>query len=341
MGQLANFLAKDSELAILDGDANRFSADITALINMADQLRTAPTVISGFFGLRFRFPAIAEINWALSQHAAVLRDSDLPVIAHQLAGFGGPADMFNLPGERLRFNNMVQYLYTDDGHGNGRFTPDGLKARRRWGPFQFSEFEFTEYRALYAVGPEIMEICLSRQELIEKFNRWYELAEQDLHTTMRDSPASAADAFLMDTKRSALLGLESTILADESPSIRNLRVNAEVLLGERDGAIVGLALEAYRRQHAHYPASLQEMVPDLLPAVPSDRITGDPVKYRLVNGKPIVYSVGVDRKDDGGREPIVKGDPDNLAAARWPNSGWPKTPVDGDWILYPLPEDDN
>jgi hypothetical protein len=334
--KLANFLAKDSELAILDGDANRFSADMTALLNMADQIRTEPTLISGYCTLGLRFMGISEINMALSHHAAVLRDSDLPAMAHQLARFGDPADMFNLRGEQWRFTNLVQYLYTDDGHANGRFTPDGLQARRGWGPFDFSQAA-----SLYAIGPEIMEICLSRRELIDKFNRWYELADHDLHTTMRDSPISVADAFLMDTKNSAWRGPESTIMADESPSIHNMRINAEVLLGERDGAQVGLALEAYRRQHAQYPTSLQEMVPLLLPAVPADRITGGPLKYRLANGKPVVYSVGVDRKDDGGREPNVRGQPDNLAAARWPDSGWPNTPVDGDWILYPLPTDNN
>jgi hypothetical protein len=66
------------------------------------------------------------------------------------------------------------------------------------------------------------------------------------------------------------------------------------------------------------------------------------VKYRVINGKPIVYSVGVDHKDDGGRPPIVHGESENLAAARWPEPGQAGKPVsDGDWVLYPLPKEDN
>jgi hypothetical protein len=76
------------------------------------------------------------------------------------------------------------------------------------------------------------------------------------------------------------------------------------------------------------------LVPEQLPAIPADRITGSPLKYRLVNGNPLVYSVGADRIDDGGRMPISNGRPDPTAAARW---GTFSTIVAGDWVLYPKP----
>jgi hypothetical protein len=100
-----------------------------------------------------------------------------------------------------------------------------------------------------------------------------------------------------------------------------------------------LALEMYHRHHGQYPQSVQELVPELLPIVPLDRITGDPVKYRVIDGRPVVYSVGVDRKDDGGRPPIIRGEIDNTAAASWPQPG--QTPgkiPDGDWVLFPPPK---
>jgi hypothetical protein len=80
---------------------------------------------------------------------------------------------------------------------------------------------------------------------------------------------------------------------------------------------------------------LRELVPQLLPQVPADRITGDPVRYRLVDGKPLIYSVGADRVDDGGR--ILDRHGKSYAAAEWrfPPADAPK----GDWILYPLPRD--
>ena len=76
--------------------------------------------------------------------------------------------------------------------------------------------------------------------------------------------------------------------------------------------------------------------------MPADRITGDPVKYRLLGGKPVVYSVGVDRKDDGGTPPMILIHPEYSDAARWPQPGEENAKIpSGDWILYPAPVDDN
>jgi hypothetical protein len=73
-----------------------------------------------------------------------------------------------------------------------------------------------------------------------------------------------------------------------------------------------------------------------LPSVPADRITGDPVRYALVDGKPVVYSVGADRVDDGGRPAKPshgRSSTDPSAAAVWdvPPAKAPR----GDWVLYP------
>jgi hypothetical protein len=69
-------------------------------------------------------------------------------------------------------------------------------------------------------------------------------------------------------------------------------------------------------------------VPQLLPIVPADRITGEPVKYLLKSGQPVVYSVGADRKDDGGRYTR-----DPQAAASWDLDL--TSASKGDWMLYP------
>jgi hypothetical protein len=118
-----------------------------------------------------------------------------------------------------------------------------------------------------------------------------------------------------------------------TPVISSSERQAERYLGHRDGIVTAIALELYRRRHGDYPKRLDELVPLLLPAVPADRVTGDPIKYRLVNGHPLLYSVGDDRQDDGGVPPMTADGPDYSSAARWPTSG--QTVTRGDWILFP------
>ncbi len=61
-----------------------------------------------------------------------------------------------------------------------------------------------------------------------------------------------------------------------------------------------LALKAYEIENGALPASLDELVPDCLDAVPPDDFDGEPVRYDAERG--VIYSVGEDLEDDGGSD---------------------------------------
>ena len=65
---------------------------------------------------------------------------------------------------------------------------------------------------------------------------------------------------------------------------------------------VALALRAYRLEHGTYPASLDALVPSYLPAVPDDPFAlSSLLHYRRTKQSYVLYSVGPDGKDDGGK----------------------------------------
>ena len=69
----------------------------------------------------------------------------------------------------------------------------------------------------------------------------------------------------------------------------------------RHTAITVLALERYRRAHAGaVPPTLAALVPSLMPAVLPDPFTGQPLIYGHDAAGYVVYSVDVNRRDDGG-----------------------------------------
>jgi len=109
----------------------------------------------------------------------------------------------------------------------------------------------------------------------------------------------------------------------------------------RDAALVAIALELHKRRFGDSPARLEDIPVDILSEIPPDQFTGDPIRYLVVEGQPTLYTVAVDRDDDGGRLAMRNGKPDRRRALRWkPMSEVRAGRVpDGDWILYPFPED--
>ncbi|OGD21484.1 MAG: hypothetical protein A2W03_11995 [Candidatus Aminicenantes bacterium RBG_16_63_16] len=64
----------------------------------------------------------------------------------------------------------------------------------------------------------------------------------------------------------------------------------------------GLACKIYKKHTGHYPETLDALAPEFLDKVPVDPFTGQPLVYRVQeDGGVIIYSVGSNEKDDGGR----------------------------------------
>jgi hypothetical protein len=76
--------------------------------------------------------------------------------------------------------------------------------------------------------------------------------------------------------------------------------------------VVVIAAERYRLARGKFPEQLDQLVPDFLPAVPNDPFDGQPLRIYSREDKFAVYSVGMDGKDDGGKDDQGFGKPDFL-----------------------------
>ncbi len=65
---------------------------------------------------------------------------------------------------------------------------------------------------------------------------------------------------------------------------------------------VALALAAYHADHGTYPAKLVELAPRYIAEVPNDAFTGSDLHYRTELTGYLLYSVGPNGTDDGGRD---------------------------------------
>lgn len=63
-----------------------------------------------------------------------------------------------------------------------------------------------------------------------------------------------------------------------------------------------LAIERFRTAQGKLPATLMELFPHYLAAVPEDPFDGKQLRYLCLSTGYVIYSIGDDRQDDGGRE---------------------------------------
>lgn len=79
------------------------------------------------------------------------------------------------------------------------------------------------------------------------------------------------------------------------------------LSAEIDGTVLSAAICQYRYAHGHWPTSLNEVLSDAAPKMSRTEYYGSPFIYRIVDDWPLLYYVGWDGKDNGGRPPPFDG----------------------------------
>ena len=92
---------------------------------------------------------------------------------------------------------------------------------------------------------------------------------------------------------------------------------------ERQMTLAAIAVNRCQLRHGKLPSSLEALVPEFLAAVPYDYMSAKPLCYRLKNdGSYVLYSVGLDGKDDGGDPTPTPGGTPSLWGGRdavWPS----------------------
>ncbi len=66
--------------------------------------------------------------------------------------------------------------------------------------------------------------------------------------------------------------------------------------------ILAVALACFHAEHGRWPGELKELCPSLLKAIPADRFSVKPLVYRPTEKGYLLYSVGMNLTDDGGKE---------------------------------------
>jgi hypothetical protein len=152
-------------------------------------------------------------------------------------------------------------------------------------------------------------------------NRWYdrlvaamrnknrterEKALNQIEKELKEQKARLGDftvklqLFLADPKNKGKV-LGDVLVCLLVPAVRKVQSASDRAQQNQDNLMLAFALAWYQRDHGHYPKELAELAPRYLPAVPGDLFSGKPLVYQMEPEAYILYSVGINGKDDGGR----------------------------------------
>ena len=93
------------------------------------------------------------------------------------------------------------------------------------------------------------------------------------------------------------------LITEMIPSVRKPQQAADRSEQTERNLHLAFALAAYKNDEARYPLKLDALAPKYLAAIPNDLFSGKALIYRPAEDGYLLYSVGVNGKDDGGRGP--------------------------------------
>jgi hypothetical protein len=340
----ARLLAYDADQAIAAGDGQTVFDDAFAILAISRHCQETPFLISAMLASGIQNKAHAIVHNVLSEKPDLWTDAQLRGMAHQIA-----ASRINwrrgFDGERSIFYDCMQRLYTDNGDGDGRLA---LQVTKDKNLFQLLDDVGGNSEAAIFGKPGVATLSMPLVNLLVASRS----AMSEVYDKYTNKALAMLDKPYWEWSRKLPLDDEIALLAQDP--IARFRYLFVVLLtpsyegalnrivandGNRDGALIGLALELYHRENGKWPKSLAVLSPRWLPAIPADPITGQPLRYKVVKDRPIVYSVGIDGDDDGGRW-VNNANGDTFADLGAPNhfDGVGESvrfeKRDGDWVLW-------
>jgi len=343
----ARLLRVDAYVAAERRESERALDDIHAMLGTVEHAAQMPFLVSDLVSLSIFDVANDLVGHLLYKNAELFDDRQLVRLSHEIAGVRGGVLSINAGKERIVFEDLIQRIYSDDGRGDGILTGEG---GRLLNDVTVSPGEDIAggLAGSRLAAPVLGALLAGRAEMRARYDEIMSLNEAEARTPIWECEDSAAEAEMLRIRESRGEWIRYLPISVLMPSLWRASPMQWYSTQRRDTTLVALALELYRREHGDWPASLDALVPTFIPTIPRDQYDGGPLKYRITDGGPLVYSVGVDRKDDHGRvDAGSKGrrrawqwvSPDKARAARndphWGSPTRGDEIADGDWVLWP------
>lgn len=261
-------LALESAVAAHRGQLDSAAESVVAMFAAARSIEQEPVLVSQLVRMALGGMARGRVEWLLS--AAALSDAQLARLDAELS-----ASDYREPVRRALLGERVIGIL---GFTNPALALTGVDARQA-------------SRLPKSPDDEPMYLQLMC-EMVAAVNNT---------GSARKRAADAAEARLKELARTRNANRRYPLTLLIVPAVGACADAAGYNEGARDAARVAVAIERFRHSEGRLPSKLDELVPSHLRALPIDPGDGAQLRYRIDSTEYLVYSVGADAVDDGGR----------------------------------------
>jgi hypothetical protein len=259
---LARARASSMRLAGVRGDAAEQVRAFEHILAIARAESSQSILIERLVGMAIAQLATGELRHELSERP-IDEATGRALLAAMDRQVRWPSMALPLEGERLFMHDTIQQCFTDDGHGDGHLDIGKMNSIGG-GPSP-------------ALGSVAGLLLAGRAETRAIMDEFYDRLIEGANQTRPQRAAAGfdADAFIEG------LGYRHLFVRQMLPAIAHAQSVDHRVRMETARTRLMIAIETYRAMHGRVPASLDELVPGILPAPIVDPATGDPFVYAL------------------------------------------------------------
>lgn len=328
-----NLLNARAAYELEQGNTHAYIEIVESIDRLGRLNQDVPVLIGSLVEMATGFVVHRSIDWALVAHPDAFNETDLARLdavleSHQQVHI-------NWAGEQLAFHDAVRRMCDDKGNFSAS---------------KFANYEFSGA----ACSLPLKDLSAGAQRMLYVQDQCFAQGAPLTRLPWDESVESMQS--VLQRERATLNKLGDLTLDIMMPAIDPAAGRERMFHQQAIGTRLAVAAYRHRLRHGALPESLDAFDRDLVGFNPVDAFNGQPLQYRIMADRPLIYSVGDDRTDDNGlirwekKEVGELGDEMQIRVRTWPE--WltkqqaaerrlnvPESIV-GDWVLFPMPVDD-
>jgi hypothetical protein len=308
--EIASALCASAMLRVGEGKFDEAWKDLLACHRLGRLVGRGATLIDALVGIAIdQIASAADLAYLERTKLSAGQIGDRLNDLRSLPELPNLADKVDL-GERFMFLDTLQLIRRGkfDGLGIAGLLKEQLTPRK---------LDRIDWTPAFRNGMKMYDRIAEASRLPDRVERLQQLSEIEAELAQRGKESQnndlSSDMFSSVPSESVGTSIGNVMIGLFVPANTKFQNAVDRAQQTQRNLQLAFALAAYRADHGSYPAKLDDLSPKYVPSIPNDLFCGAALVYRPDEKGYLLYSVGVNGIDEGGRTADDESKGDDIA----------------------------